>query len=122
MKIAAIAYALLVLAPAFVQAALTFGAPWGVLTLGGKWPGRLPVRLRFVTALQCLILLGLGMIALDLGGVLDLGWPRWLVWPFLGITAMSTLANLTTPSRPERRLWGPIMLVLLISACVLVFG
>lgn len=34
--LAACAYAALAAAPAFVQLALVFGAPWGQLTMGGR--------------------------------------------------------------------------------------
>ncbi len=39
------------------QAALAFGAPLGDFTLGGKYPGQLPVKMRIAAAAQIAILL-----------------------------------------------------------------
>ena len=116
---AGVAYALLAALPAFVQAALALGAPWGRLTLGGKWPGRLPPKVRGAAAAQCVILTGLAVIALDHAGIIGPRWPAWLVWPLVAVTALTTAANLATPSRPERRLWGPITLAMLLCAIAL---
>lgn len=119
---AAVTYALLAFPPAFVQAALTFGAPWGVLTMGGKFPGALPHRIRLVSALQCVLLLTMALVALDHGGVIEMNWPSWLIWPVLAVTALSTVANLATPSRPERLLWGPIISAMFICIAYLAFA
>lgn len=99
------------------QIALIFGAPWGRLTQGGANEGPLPTKGRVLAGVSILILIGMGGAALSTAGNWP-NWPVWTVWPALAVQALSCLANWVTPSKPERRLWGPIttgMLVLLIA-------
>jgi len=97
------------------QLALVLGAPWGHLTQGGRFRGRLPLQGRILAALSAVLLVAMALAILSVAGQWP-GWPRWTGWPALGVTALTTLANLATPSAPERRLWGPVTLVLLICA------
>ena len=41
-----------------------------------------------------------------------LDWPRWTGWAALGLSVVSALLNLVTPSRPERAIWAPVTLVM----------
>lgn len=120
--IAAVAYAVLSLAPITAQLALTAGAPIGHLTLGGKWPGRLPSRLRLVTLLQAVILGTMAVTVLAVGGVLDLPSLHWLFWPAFVMTVLTLISNSITPSAPERRLWAPIIALMFLAICVVAFG
>ena len=112
MTIAAVVYCLAALPPTLVQIGLAAGAPWGHLTLGGKWPGQLPPRIRAVTAIQALLLITMMTVALDSAGLVPLGWPEVALWITLIITYLSTLANLATPSPRERLYWGPLTLIM----------
>ena len=114
----AIAYALLALAPITVQLAIAAGAPLGYLTLGGRWPGKLPLFMRPVCILQAALLAGMAATVLTAGGVLDLSWTRSLFWPVMGLTGLTLVSNAASPSRPERRLWVPIILLMLVSAAI----
>lgn len=43
-------------AVAIFQLALVLGAPWGELTLGGRWRGRLPLKIRFIAGFSIVLL------------------------------------------------------------------
>ena len=43
-------------------------------------------------------------------------------WGALGIQAVSTLLNWITPSRPERRLWGPVTTAMFAMALVVLLS
>ena len=112
MSTAALLYCVAAIPPFLSQLCLMFGAPWAHLTMGGKWNGALPPRIRPLAALQALLLLCLMSVALDAGGVRSFGWPDWSIWPALALTYLTTLGNLATPSRWERLLWGPLTLIM----------
>lgn len=113
-EFAAIGYACLAAIAACVQIGLFFGAPWGVLTLGGKWPGTLPARMRPVALLQGTLLVAMAIVVLDRVALVDLPIPAAAFPVTVGITALSCVANWATPSLPERRLWGPVTLAMLL--------
>lgn len=119
---AAILYALLTAAPFGMQLGLAAGAPWGHLTLGGVNPGRLPPRLRKAAIIQAALLAAMAVTMLGRGGVLDLPLSPWAGWLALALTAMTMVANLITPSRPERLLWGPVTVGMFLCGLVVVLG
>lgn len=110
---AAAVYGLICLGLCGFQAALVAGAPWGAYTQGGRVTGRLDRRGRVMALVSIPVLVFLGAAILNAGGAWALGWPRWTGWAALGLTVLTTAANWATPSRPERRLWGPVTLVML---------
>ena len=114
--LAAIAFALATLPPCLAQIALALGAPWGQITLGGKWPGRLPGRMRLAAVAQAAILAGLTAIVLDHAGLISLGLPDWAIWIAVVISCLTALLNNITPSQIERRLWGLPTVIMAIAA------
>lgn len=54
----------------------------------------------------------MAVVMLDRGGVISLGIATELFWVCTGITALSTLANAISPSRPERVLWTPVLVAM----------
>jgi len=99
------------------QVALIAGAPWGPVTQGGTNPGALPLSGRIIAVVSIILLLGMA------GGVASAAgawphWPRWTGWAALVVQAVSTFLNWITPSRAERRLWGPITSVMLALAAL----
>lgn len=119
---AAILYSVLAAAPFGMQLGLAAGAPWGHLTLGGAHPGRLPPRLRKGAVVQAALLAAMALTMMGRGGVLELGLAPWAGWLALALTAMTMVANLITPSRPERLLWGPVSIGMFLSGLVVVIG
>jgi hypothetical protein len=111
-------YATGMLAIAFYQVALIFGAPLGRYTLGGQHEGALPLSGRFIALVSIPIVLFQGLAILSAAGFPGLGWPAWTGWVAFAVTVVSTVLNWITPSKPERVVWGPIMLVLSAMAFV----
>lgn len=103
------------------QVALICGARWGEITQGGHVKGALPTSGRVLAGVSICILFGMAFAITSQAGWWP-GWPAWSGWVALGIQALSCIANWITPSRAERRLWGPITLMMLIMAAVVVVG
>ncbi len=111
-------YATAMLAIAFFQVALILGAPLGRYTQGGQHDGALPMSGRIIAAASIPVVLFQGLAILSAAGFPGLGWPFWTGWVALAVTGVSTVLNWITPSKPERMVWGPIMLVLTAMALV----
>ena len=111
-------YATAMLAIAFFQVALILGAPLGRYTQGGQHEGALPLSGRIIAAVSIPVVLFQGLAILSAAGFPGLGWPRWTGWLALAVTIVSTVLNWITPSKPERAVWGPVMLVLSAMALV----
>lgn len=116
---AATAYAVLAAFPMLAQVALALGAPWGRITMGGRWPGRLPPAARIGAALQAVVLATLATVALDHGGVLDLGLAPAAIWGVVAVACVTAVLNNITPSRMERRLWGLPTVLMAVAAVTL---
>lgn len=107
--------ALAVLAAGF-QMALALGMPWGTLTWGGRFPGRLPGSMRGVAVISAALLLTFALVvAVRARMVL----PEWeplsqiVIWVVVGYSALGVVANAVTPSPKERLLWLPVVLMML---------
>lgn len=111
-------YATAMLAIAFFQVALILGAPLGRYTQGGQHEGALPLSGRIIAAVSIPVVLFQGLAILSAAGFPGLGWPVWTGWVAFAVTGVSTVLNWITPSKPERAVWGPIMLVLSTMALV----
>src|SRR5688572_9749884 len=97
------------------QVALASGAPWGELTMGGTYPGRLPPRMRAVAVGSAVLLAGFGaVVAARSGLALPLWQPaaRWLIWIVVAYTLVGVVLNAATRSARERAIWLPVAIVL----------
>jgi hypothetical protein len=122
---AALVFTLLAAGVGAFQLALLCGAPWGELTLGGRWPGRLPAKVRLIPLVSLLLLAGLAAVVLARAGLALPGLGEqadWLVWGVVGYCALGCLANAATPSRRERRLWLPVVIAMLICSLVVAWA
>lgn len=118
-SISALGFAVLAAAVTAFQLALAFGAPWGEFTLGGKYPGRLPPSMRFVPVLSAVLLCGFAAMVLARAGLAFSALStsaRTLVWVVVAYCAVGVAANYFTPSRRERAVWLPVVLLMLISS------
>lgn len=115
-SLAAMLFAALCLLPIGMHIGLIFGAPWGIYTMGGRWPGTLPGPIRLLLALQALLLVAIAVAVLNYAGLCDLVLPPYSFGIAFTLIALSALANNVTPSKPERRLWGPVTLALALLA------
>lgn len=103
------------------QIALGLGAPWGKFTLGGKYPDVLPVKARLIPVLSTVILALFAAIVLTRAGFMrpDLLEPsRIAIWLPVTYMALGLGLNSISKSKPERRLWVPVILVMLVCALV----
>ena len=101
------------------QLALALGAPWGEMAMGGKFPGRLPPRMRIAALVQIVVLVFIGLIVLTRAGViLDefSSLSKSIIWAVVVFSLIGAILNTITPSKKERMLWAPVSLVLLICA------
>jgi hypothetical protein len=101
------------------QIALALGAPWGHLTWGGKFTGQLPKKMRGVAIFSAVLLAVFVVIVETRAGFL---FPAWqspsniLIWFVVGYCALGVIANAITPSRWERIIWLPVVLMMLICS------
>lgn len=102
------------------QIALILGAPWGHLTMGGRHPGALDATGRILAAVSAGLVVAMSLAVLSAAGI-GLSWPRWTLWVAVAVASLSVLANAATRSAPERRLWLPVVLVMLGCALVVAF-
>jgi hypothetical protein len=119
---AAYLYFVLAIVVALFQLALALGAPWGHLAMGGRYPGRFPAGARVGAVVQGALNLGFAVIVLGRAGLVTPAPPNWLFWVVVAASAIAAVLNLITPSIPERRLWGPVSLVMLICVVRVAIG
>lgn len=113
---AAAIYCVLTAVVAGFHLCLILGAPWGHLTMGGRWPGVLTIRLRMVSGLSILVLTALAWIVAAQGGLVATPFPAWAMRVVLAYLALAIVMHLATPSRAERRLWLPVILAMTLAA------
>lgn len=104
------------------QLALALGAPWGKYTVGGRFPDKLPPRMRLAALAQILVLLLFAAIVLARSGLAlsaIYGFSRVAIWFVAGFFVLGSLANLTTPARGERLIWGPVNVVMLLATILI---
>jgi hypothetical protein len=103
------------------HAALIAGAPWGELTLGGRWQGRLPPAGRVLSAISLLLLASFGFIVTTHAGLTFfplLSRSRWLIWLVVVVLVVGVFANAVTRSRRERLVWLPVVVAMLLLALI----
>lgn len=122
--------AVLFLGVALFQVALALGVPWGEVAYGGRAAdarGRLPGRYRLISAFSALFL-GFGaVVVLARGDVITLdgvtaGTLTAITWLLAAMMAVNTLANVASPSRTERMVFGGATAVLTVSCVLLALG
>ncbi|MEO0544454.1 MAG: hypothetical protein AAFY99_11605 [Pseudomonadota bacterium] len=116
--LAAIIGSLMCAASLIMQIGLALGAPWGEYANGGKFPGVLPMPMRFAAVVQGSILVFIALTLLEAAGLTNLGFAKWTIWVALGICLLTCILNWVTLSKKERRLWGRTTTILLLSALI----
>lgn len=117
----AYAYAGLAALPALMHLALAAGAPLGPLTVGGRFPGRLPPAWRALALVQTALLGTMAGAVLARAGICAAPLAP-LFWPAVALTLLSLAANAASPSRPERLLWTPVLALMSAAALGVVFS
>lgn len=94
------------------QAGLAIGMPWGAASMGGKFPGKYPPKMRIVALINIALLLGMMLIVFTKVGIL---FPELLpvaekaIWGVVVFFLAGTILNILTPSKIER-IWTPVAL------------
>lgn len=124
-NIAAILFALLSAVTVGFQLALACGAPWGELTLGGKYRGQLPRHIRLIPLLTSVLLIGFASIVAARAGLafanISAASHAW-IWVVVGYCVLGAIANAITPSLRERAAWLPVLIVMLVSSTIVGIG
>ena len=102
--------------------AMLLGAPWGHLTMGGRWPGVLPLEWRWLSVLSALILVGIAYVVAASAGLVTTRPPRWVIHVVLLYMGLAVAVHVATPSVAERALWLPQILVMLACAVRVAFA
>ncbi len=119
--VSAIIFTILTTIVVIFQGCLAAGLPWGSASMGGKYPGKYPPKMRVVAIVNMLIILFINALVLaksekyfhSLKDMADIG--IWIIVVFFGI---GTIMNTITPSRIER-IWAPVALAQLITSLII---
>jgi hypothetical protein len=96
--------------------ALILGAPWGELTMGGRWDGTLPLQGRVASALSILVLALSARAVAERAELARAVLPAWSIRAVVAFLILAAVMNTVTPSAAERLLWLPQILVQLVCA------
>jgi hypothetical protein len=99
------------------QFCLSIGLPWGAASMGGKYPGVYPKKMRIVALVNMLILSMLMMIVLVNAGLIlpqFMSFSEIAIWFVVVFYGIGTVLNTITPSKIER-IWAPVAAIQLIT-------
>lgn len=102
------------------QACLAAGMPWGAASMGGKFPGKYPPKMRVVALVNILVLVLIALIVLVKAEIILLhlfSISKVAIWFVVGFSALGTVLNTITPSKIER-IWAPVAAIQLITSLV----
>ena len=124
-SIAAVIYAILMSIVMLFQLALTLGVPWGEASMGGKFKGKYPPKMRVVSFVNMLVLWFIMIVVLIRSGLMVPEFQpdvRITFWFALGFTVLSAIMNWMTPSKIERNIWGPVTAIQLVCILIIAFN
>ena len=121
-QLAALLYVAIVAGVIVFLVCLIAGAPWGRLTQGGRYEGALPAPGRITAGLSVPLLVCMSA-GITSTAAMPPNWSSWTGWAALAVQMLSTVLNWITPSRAEKRLWGPVTAIMLgLAAYVVLSG
>lgn len=102
------------------QGCLAAGMPWGEASMGGKYPGKYPPKMRVVAIINIIILGVIAVIVLSRAGFIlpqlsEIS--RIGIWFIVVYFSIAAVLNSITPSKIER-IWAPVALVQLITSII----
>jgi hypothetical protein len=121
---AALVFTLATLLVILFQLCLAIGLPWGAASMGSKFPGKYPPKMRWVAILNAIMLLVLIMIVVIRAGLIFpelLFYSSIAIWVVVLFALIGTILNSITPSKIER-IWAPVALIQLISSVIVAFS
>ena len=102
------------------QGCLAAGLPWGKASMGGKYPGKYPLKMRIVAVVNMLLLSFIAAIVLSEANLM---FPQLKtisgvgIWVIVIFFVVGTIMNTITPSKIER-IWAPVALIQLITSLI----
>jgi hypothetical protein len=102
------------------QACLAAGMPWGAASMGGKFKGKYPPKMRVVAVVNMLILMFLTSIVFakaELFFLNMLPFAKIAIWGVVVFAFIGTILNTITPSKIER-IWAPLALIHFITSII----
>jgi hypothetical protein len=102
------------------QGCLAAGVPWGEASMGGRYPGKYPTKMRIVAVINIILL---GFFATIVLSEADLMFPLFKpissigIWFVVVFFIIGTILNTITPSKIER-IWAPVALFQLITSII----
>ena len=107
------------------QLGLTVGMPWGKASMGGKYPGKYPPKMRVVSLVNIFVLIIIALIVLIKANII---FPQIknisgiAIYFVVGFSVLATILNIITPSKIERIIWTPVTTLLLLTSTIVAFG
>lgn len=102
------------------QFCLSIGLPWGAASMGGKYPGVYPKKMRIVALVNMIILNFLMLIVLVNAGLILpqlMSFSEIAIWFVVVFYAIGTVLNTITPSKIER-IWAPVAAIQMITTII----
>jgi hypothetical protein len=102
------------------QGCLSAGLPWGAASMGGKYPGVYPTKMRIAALLNMIILSFIIVIVLVKAGMILpqlMSFSEIAIWFVVTFFAIGTVLNTITPSKIER-IWAPVAAIQLITTII----
>ena len=102
------------------QGCLAAGVPWGEASMGGRYPGKYPTKMRIVAVINIILL---GFFTTIILSEADLMFPLFKpissigIWFVVVFFIIGTILNTITPSKIER-IWAPVALLQLITSII----
>ena len=123
-SISALIFTALTVIVILFQACLAAGLPWGKASMGGKYPGKYPCKMRLFAIINMTILVFIALIVLSRADLLLPGmmpFSKIAIWVVAVFFLAGTIMNIITPSKIER-IWAPVTLLQLITSIVVALG
>ncbi|MCA9747706.1 MAG: hypothetical protein KC414_01240 [Romboutsia sp.] len=89
--------------------------------MGGKYPGKLPLRMRITSVFSMLILSLFAIIVLTKTNLILNEYKsisNSAIWFVVGFLTIGFIMNVITPSKIERNIWAPTTAILLITSLI----
>ncbi len=99
------------------QIMLVSGMPLGEYAMGGKFPGKFPLKIRISAVFQIFILIFFSIIVLIRSGIIFneyLEFSEIGIWFVFAFSVVASVLNTITPSHKERKIWAPVSIILMI--------
>ena len=118
--VSAIIFTVLTVIIIIFQGCLVAGMPWGTASMGGKFPGKYPPKMRIVAVINMIILFFIALIVLIRADILVsqlMPFSKIAIWFVIIYSGIGTVLNTITPSKIER-IWAPVAGIQLITSII----